>query len=66
MRRFIQDYHEKDEEDYLFPQFEKAGKLKDLVQVLKAQHQAGRKLIADLQGRATAANLKNPGERQKI
>ena len=64
--RFIQDYHEKDEEEYLFPRFEKAGKLTDLVQVLKAQHQAGRKLMADLEGRATAANLKNPGERQII
>ncbi len=66
IHRFIQDYHEKDEEDHLFPRFEKAGKLTDLVQVLKAQHQAGRKLIADLEGRATAASLKNPGERQKI
>ena len=47
-----------------FPDLTEQGK--DLVQVLKAQHQAGRKLIADLEGRATAANLKNPGERQKI
>jgi hemerythrin-like domain-containing protein len=66
IHRFIQDYHEKDEEEYLFPRFEKAGKLTDLVQVLKAQHQAGRKLMADLEGRATAGNLKNPGERQII
>ena len=25
--RFIEDYHEKLEEDYLFPRFEQAGKL---------------------------------------
>jgi hypothetical protein len=30
IRRFIEDYHEKLEEDYLFPRFEKAGKLADL------------------------------------
>ncbi len=66
IHRFIQDYHEKDEEDHLFPRFEKASKLTGLVQVLKAQHQAGRKLIAELEGRATAANLKKPEERQKI
>ncbi len=66
IHRFIQDYHEKDEEAFIFPRFEKAGKLTGLVQVLKSQHQAGRKLIADLEARASAANLQNPGERQKI
>src|SRR5207302_4790012 len=38
------DYHEKLEEDYLFPRFEKAHKLVDLTTVLRAQHQAGRRL----------------------
>jgi hemerythrin-like domain-containing protein len=66
IRRFIQDYHEKDEEDYLFPRFEKAGKMTDLVKVLRDQHQAGRKLIAELERRATAANLKTPDGRAKI
>jgi hemerythrin-like domain-containing protein len=49
IRRFVEDYHEKDEEEYLFTRFEKAGKLVDLVKVLYQQHQAGRKLTADLQ-----------------
>lgn len=44
VQHFIEDYHEKLEEDYLFPRFEKAGKLVDLVAVLRAQHQAGRKV----------------------
>ena len=66
LRRFIQDYHEKDEEDFLFPRFEKAGKLTDLVKVLYAQHQAGRKITAQLQGLATAATLQQPAERQKL
>jgi hemerythrin-like domain-containing protein len=44
IRHFIEDYHEKLEEDYLFPRFEKAHKLGDLTSVLRAQHQAGRRL----------------------
>ncbi len=44
IRSFIEDYHEKLEEDYLFPRFEKAGKLVDLVSVLRTQHQRGRTL----------------------
>jgi hypothetical protein len=40
----FEDYHEKLEEDYLFPLFEKAGRLIDLTKVLRAQHQAGRRL----------------------
>ena len=42
VRKFIEDYHEKLEENHLFPRFRKAGKLVDLVDVLLAQHQAGR------------------------
>lgn len=42
IRTFIEDYHEKLEEDYLFPRFRKAGKLVDLVDVLYRQHQKGR------------------------
>jgi hemerythrin-like domain-containing protein len=42
IRSFIQDYHEKLEEDFLFPRFRKAGRLVDLVDVLLEQHRAGR------------------------
>ena len=34
IRAFVEDYHEKLEEDYLFPRFRKANKLVDLVDVL--------------------------------
>src|SRR6516225_1669289 len=44
IRSFVEDYHEKLEEDYLFPRFKKACKLVGLVEVLNQQHQAGRKL----------------------
>jgi hemerythrin-like domain-containing protein len=44
VRTFIEQYHEKLEEDHLFPRFRKAGRLVDLVDVLLVQHQAGRRL----------------------
>lgn len=42
VRSFVEDYHEKQEENYLFPRFQKANQLTDLVQILKQQHDAGR------------------------
>ncbi|HWR52403.1 MAG TPA: hemerythrin domain-containing protein [Bryobacteraceae bacterium] len=42
IRTFVEDYHEKLEEEYLFPRFRKAGRLVDLVNVLDNQHQKGR------------------------
>jgi hemerythrin-like domain-containing protein len=44
LREFIENHHERDEEKYLFPRFEKANKLTDLVAVLKHQHDVGRQL----------------------
>lgn len=44
IRHFIEDYHEQLEEKHIFPRFEKAGKLVDLVSTLRAQHLAGRKV----------------------
>lgn len=44
IRTFVEDYHEKLEEDYLFPRFRKANQLTDLVEILNQQHQKGRAL----------------------
>lgn len=44
VRRFIEGYHEKLEEQHLFPRFRKAHQLVDLVDTLEAQHKAGRRL----------------------
>jgi hemerythrin-like domain-containing protein len=44
IRAVVEDYHERLEEQYVFPVFEKAGKLTDLTQVLRMQHHAGRRL----------------------
>lgn len=48
MRDFIHDYHEKLEEDHLFPRFKKAGRMVPLVEVLVTQHAAGRKLTEQI------------------
>jgi hemerythrin-like domain-containing protein len=66
IRAFIEDYHERDEEEFIFPRFRKAGKMVDLVDVLVHQHQAGRKLTADVLRLATPASVKAPSGRQEL
>jgi len=44
VRSFVENYHEKLEEEHLFPRFRKAGKMVELVDVLLEQHRAGRVL----------------------
>jgi hemerythrin-like domain-containing protein len=58
VREFIEDYHEKDEEEFLFPRLEKAKKLVDLVAVLRQQHQAGRRLTDTVLRLATPAGMR--------
>jgi len=45
---FIENYHEKSEEDFLFPRFRKANQLTDLVTTLLAQHHAGRNVTLNI------------------
>lgn len=45
---FIEAYHERLEEDYLFPRFEKAGVLTGLAKTLREQHEAGRALTTEI------------------
>lgn len=57
IKHFIEDYHEKTEENYVFPRFEKAGKLVALVRTLKAQHDAGRKITTRIQAIAASKTI---------
>jgi hemerythrin-like domain-containing protein len=66
IRTFIEDYHEKLEEDYLFPRFEKANQLTGLVQVLRSQHKAGRILTDRITGLATTKTAGDAGDNQKL
>jgi hemerythrin-like domain-containing protein len=54
VRRFIEEYHEKLEEDRIFPRFEQAGQLVELTRTLRAQHEAGRTLTQRILGVAPA------------
>jgi len=58
IRHFVEEYHEKLEEDFLFPRFRKANKLVGLVDTLQAQHKAGRDLTAKIRELAATATLK--------
>ena len=61
IRTFVEDYHEKLEEDYLFPRFKKANKLVDLVEILNTQHQKGR-ILTD----KTMQYVKDAGQRANL
>ena len=65
IRTFVEDYHEKQEEDYLFPRFKKANQLTSLVQILKQQHDAGR-AITDQIMRLTRSGTLTETENQRM
>jgi hemerythrin-like domain-containing protein len=65
IRKFVEDYHEKLEEDHLFPRFRKAGKLTSLVDTLYAQHQAGRRLTDRVLSRASGS-VKSGDDRNQL
>lgn len=66
IRSFVEDYHEKLEEDFLFPRFEKANLLVDLVKVLRAQHQGGRQVTDVTMRLANVQSLKNESQRLQL
>jgi hemerythrin-like domain-containing protein len=65
IRTFVEDYHEKQEEDYLFPRFRKAGQLTDLVDTLLRQHNAGRRITEELLQLTKGGSL-SPGETERL
>ena len=66
IRHFVEEYHEKLEEDFLFPRFRKAGKLVGLVDTLLAQHKAGRELTAQIRELGSLATLKYVSDTDKL
>jgi hemerythrin-like domain-containing protein len=66
IKRFIEEYHEKLEEDHLFPRFEKAGKLVDLTKTLREQHAAGRKLTDKILASANLQTFTNADDRRQL
>lgn len=65
IRTFVENFHEKQEENYRFPRFKKAGQLTDLVDTLLAQHRAGRTLTDQIMQLAKI-NTWSDTEKQKL
>ena len=66
VRKFVEEYHEKLEEDYLFPRFRKANKHVDLVETLLAQHQAGRRVTAQIEQLAALPARKDEARKKQL
>lgn len=66
VRRFVEDYHEKLEETFIFPLFEKQKKLTDLVAVLRQHHDAGRKLTDIVLRNATKEQFMRAEAREQV
>lgn len=65
IRNFIEDYHEKLEENFLFPRFKKANTLIELVDVLAVQHKSGR-ILTDKVLNLSKNNLKNKDDKKLL
>lgn len=65
VRTFVEDYHETQEENYLFPRFQKASQLTDLVNVLLQQHQAGRRITSQIM-QLTKSQTATEAENQQL
>jgi hemerythrin-like domain-containing protein len=66
IRDFINNYHEKSEEEHVFPRFRKAGKMVDLVDTLLRQHEAGRKVTETILRLAPASRKDGDARKQLI
>jgi len=63
IRDFIQDYHERLEEKYVFVKFRYAQAFEDMITTLQRQHEAGRLLVKDI---VSCEGLRNPDEKKKL
>jgi hemerythrin-like domain-containing protein len=66
VRRFVEAYHERNEEKYIFPVFQKAGKLTDLVATLLTQHKAGRAVTAEILRLSEPSAFQNPDAQGRL
>jgi hemerythrin-like domain-containing protein len=66
VRRFVEAYHEQNEEKYIFPVFQKAGKLTALVTTLLTQHKAGRAVTAEILRLSESSTFKEPDTQRRL
>ncbi|OAI46545.1 hypothetical protein AYO44_11180 [Planctomycetaceae bacterium SCGC AG-212-F19] len=66
VRKFVEEYHEKLEEKFIFPEFEKRKKVVDLVTVLRQQHEAGRKVTEVILRNAIADQIRKADAQKEL
>jgi hemerythrin-like domain-containing protein len=66
IRDFIENYHEKSEEEQVFYRFTKANRMIDLVAVLLRQHSVGRKVTDTILRLAPASRQDGDGQRKLV
>ena len=66
IRKFIEDYHERLEENFVFPAFEQRQTLVDLVKVLRKQHDAGRAVTDVILRTSVAEQFRKEEGRQAL
>ena len=66
VRRFVEDYHEHLEEQFIFPEFEQRQHMVELVQTLRRQHQAGRRVTDIILHNTVADQFGQPARRQEL
>ncbi len=57
VRKFVEDYHEKLEEEFVFPRVQAAQRETELVAILLRQHQSGRELTDAILSSARSGNV---------
>jgi len=66
VRSFVEDYHERNEERFIFPKFEERKSLLDLVTVLRQQHDAGRRLTDVVLHHADKDRFRTEASRREV
>jgi hemerythrin-like domain-containing protein len=66
VRRFVEDYHERLEEEHVFPRLQQVAKIGDIVTVLRVQHERGRRLTDEIARLSTRAVLTSAADRSQL
>ncbi len=66
IRSFIENYHERLEEQFIFPRMRKQKTLIELVDTLEAQHKAGRTLTATIEKLSVPGTFKSDSDKEKL
>jgi hemerythrin-like domain-containing protein len=66
VHQFLQNFHEKLEEEFIFTRLENAGKRVPLIQILREQHIMGSRLTDYIIANSDEVRLRDPENRKKI